>query len=67
MEFIISMVGADRALIGSDHRFDMGYEQPVGFVEELNLRAVQDDFGHDRRKLLKLNVTAATEPGRTRG
>jgi aminocarboxymuconate-semialdehyde decarboxylase len=28
MEFVISMVGADRVMIGSDYCFDMGYEQP---------------------------------------
>ena len=27
MEFVISMVGADRVMVGSDYCYDMGYEQ----------------------------------------
>jgi len=62
MEFVISMVGADRVMIGSDYCFDMGYEQPVGFVEELNLSSEERKMilGTTAAKLLKLNVEAGT-------
>src|SRR5262245_17694350 len=61
MEFVISMVGADRVMIGSDFCFDMGYEQPVGFVEELNLSAAERNMilGTTAAKLLKLDGKAA--------
>jgi aminocarboxymuconate-semialdehyde decarboxylase len=58
MEFVISMVGADRVMIGSDYCFDMGYEQPIGFVEELNLSCEQRKMilGTTAAKLLKLGA-----------
>jgi predicted TIM-barrel fold metal-dependent hydrolase len=31
----IDLVGADRVVTGSDYNFDMGYEQPVEFVEKV--------------------------------
>ncbi len=33
IRFLIDLVGADRVVVGSDYNFDMGYEQPVEFVE----------------------------------
>ena len=59
MEFVISMVGADRVMIGSDYCFDMGYEQPVGFVDQLNLSPEQRRMilGSNAAKVLKLATT----------
>jgi aminocarboxymuconate-semialdehyde decarboxylase len=37
LKFLISEVGADRIMLGSDYCYDMGYEQPVKFVEEAGL------------------------------
>jgi aminocarboxymuconate-semialdehyde decarboxylase len=37
MEFVISQVGIDRIMMGSDYCFEVGYERPVQFVEELRL------------------------------
>ena len=37
MEFLIREVGVERILLGSDYCFDMGYEQPVRFLGEINL------------------------------
>jgi aminocarboxymuconate-semialdehyde decarboxylase len=34
---VISQVGADRVMIGSDYCFDMGYEHPVEIVDALDL------------------------------
>jgi aminocarboxymuconate-semialdehyde decarboxylase len=35
IRFLIDFVGADRIVVGSDYNFDMGYEQPVEFVEKI--------------------------------
>jgi len=51
LQFVISQVGADRVMIGSDYCFDMGYERPVAVVDEL-------DVGADERQLI-LGGTAA--------
>ena len=37
MEYIISQVGAERVMLGSDYCFPIGYERPVEAVEELRL------------------------------
>jgi aminocarboxymuconate-semialdehyde decarboxylase len=51
MEFIISQVGVDRIMLGSDYCFPIGYERPVEAVEELRLSP-------DQRKMI-LGGTAA--------
>ena len=59
MEFVISMVGADRVMIGSDYCFDMGYEQPIKFVDQLNLSPEERKMilGATAAKILKLAAT----------
>src|SRR3977135_4154180 len=54
MEYIISQVGADRIMLGSDYCFEVGYDQPVQVVEELHLNSEQ-------RKMI-LGGTAAKIP-----
>jgi aminocarboxymuconate-semialdehyde decarboxylase len=56
MEFVISTVGAERIMIGSDYCFDMGYERPVQFLEQINLSSAQRKMilGGTAAKLLKL-------------
>jgi aminocarboxymuconate-semialdehyde decarboxylase len=51
MEFIISQVGVDRIMLGSDYCFPVGYDRPVEAVEELRLSS-------DQRKMI-LGGTAA--------
>lgn len=51
LDFVISQVGADRIMIGSDYCFDMGYDRPVQVVDELRLSP-------EERKLI-LGGTAA--------
>jgi aminocarboxymuconate-semialdehyde decarboxylase len=51
MEFVISPVGADRIMLGSDYCFPVGYDRPVEVVEELHLSS-------DQRKMI-LGGTAA--------
>ena len=56
LQFVISQVGADRVMIGSDYCFDMGYEQPVEIVDELDLTADARAMilGGTAAKLLKI-------------
>lgn len=56
MEFIISQVGADRIMMGSDYCFAVGYERPVEVVEELRLSAEQRKMilGGTAAKILKI-------------
>ncbi len=56
MEFVISQVGAERIMIGSDYCFDMGYERPVQMVEELNLNRAQRNMvlGGTAARILKI-------------
>ena len=56
MSFVISQVGADRVMLGSDYCFDMGYEHPVEVVNELGLdgEARKMILGGTASKLLKL-------------
>ncbi len=56
MEFIISLVGADRVMIGSDYCFDMGYERPQHMVEELHISAADRALimGETAARILKI-------------
>jgi aminocarboxymuconate-semialdehyde decarboxylase len=56
MEFIISEVGAERILLGSDYCFNMGYDHPVEFLEQISLSSDQRRMilGGTAAKLLKL-------------
>jgi aminocarboxymuconate-semialdehyde decarboxylase len=51
MEFVMSQVGTDRIMLGSDYCFDVGYEHPVQFVEQLSLSPEE--------RMMILNGTAA--------
>jgi aminocarboxymuconate-semialdehyde decarboxylase len=56
MEFVISEVGADRIMIGSDYCLDMGYDQPVHILDEVNMTSAQRRMilGENAARLLKL-------------
>jgi aminocarboxymuconate-semialdehyde decarboxylase len=56
MEYIISQVGADRIMLGSDYCFEVGYDQPVQVVEELHLNSEQRKMilGGTAAKILKI-------------
>jgi aminocarboxymuconate-semialdehyde decarboxylase len=51
MEYVISQVGVDRIMLGSDYCFEVGYDRPVQVIEELRLSS-------DQRKMI-LGGTAA--------
>jgi aminocarboxymuconate-semialdehyde decarboxylase len=56
MKFIISQIGADHVVLGSDYCYDMGYERPVQFVDSLGLAAAERDLilGGTAARILKL-------------
>jgi aminocarboxymuconate-semialdehyde decarboxylase len=56
MEYIISQVGVDRIMLGSDYCFEVGYERPVQAVEELRLSSEQRKMilGGTAAKILKI-------------
>lgn len=56
LEFLIANVGVDRLVLGSDYCFDMGYDQPVRFLDRLDLTAEQRAMivGGNAGKLLRI-------------
>jgi len=56
MEFVIAQVGIDRIMMGSDYCFEVGYDRPVQFVDELRLSLDQRRMilGGTAAKLLKI-------------
>jgi aminocarboxymuconate-semialdehyde decarboxylase len=56
MEYIISQVGVERLMLGSDYCFPVGYERPVGVIEELHLTSEQRKLilGETAAKILKI-------------
>jgi aminocarboxymuconate-semialdehyde decarboxylase len=56
MQFLIQEVGVDRVVLGSDYCFDMGYDRPVQFVDQLGLSSAQRQMilGSAAARILKL-------------
>jgi aminocarboxymuconate-semialdehyde decarboxylase len=56
MEFIISQVGVERIMMGSDYCFAVGYDRPVEVVEQLHLSSEQRKMilGGTAAKILKI-------------
>jgi aminocarboxymuconate-semialdehyde decarboxylase len=56
LDFLIQNIGIDRLVLGSDYCFDMGYEQPVTFLDCLALPPVQKNLipGDNAAQLLKI-------------
>lgn len=56
LEFVIGEVGAERIMIGSDYCLDMGYEQPVDILDDLNMSSAQKKLilGDNAARLLHL-------------
>ena len=56
MEYVISQVGADRIMLGSDYCFEVGYTRPVEEVEQLRLNSGQRNLilGGTAAKILKI-------------
>ncbi len=49
LDYLIANVGIDHLVLGSDYCFDMGYEQPVRFVESVGLGPARES-GSTRRQ-----------------
>ena len=58
LQQLISTVGADHILLGSDYPFDMGSEQPRSIVEQLDLTGEQRDAILGRNAAHLLNMDA---------
>ncbi|MFM0694632.1 amidohydrolase family protein [Paraburkholderia graminis] len=56
LEFLVRNIGVDRLVLGSDYRFNMGYAQPVAFVDGLGLPPEQKSLviGGNAARLLKI-------------
>jgi len=56
LRYLISLVGADRVMIGSDYCFDMGYERPVHWLDALKLSKTDHGkiLGGTASRLLRL-------------
>jgi len=56
MEYVISLVGADRIMLGSDYCFEVGYTRPIEEVEQLRLNSGQRNLilGGTAAKILKI-------------
>jgi aminocarboxymuconate-semialdehyde decarboxylase len=56
MEFLVQQVGAERIMVGSDYCFDMGYDRPLQFLEQVNLNTGQRKMilGGNAARILKL-------------
>ncbi|MFM0188582.1 amidohydrolase family protein [Paraburkholderia nemoris] len=56
LDFLIQNIGIDRLVLGSDYCFDMGYEQPVRFLDRLELPPEQKNLilGGNAAQLLKI-------------
>ncbi len=55
LEFVIGEVGAERVMIGSDYCFDMGYERPVHFLDQVNITSAQKKMilGENAARILR--------------
>jgi len=56
LDFLIRNIGVDRLVLGSDYCFDMGYAQPIAFVDGLGLPPEQKSLviGGNAARLLKI-------------
>jgi aminocarboxymuconate-semialdehyde decarboxylase len=53
---VIQEVGADRVMIGSDYCYDMGYDRPLEFLDQINLTSAERKMvlGENASRVLKL-------------
>lgn len=56
MEYVLQQVGAERVMLGSDYCFTMGYDQPVRFLDQVDLAPEHRKMilGSNAARLLKL-------------
>jgi aminocarboxymuconate-semialdehyde decarboxylase len=59
-ELVIQEVGAERVMIGSDYCFTMGYDRPVQFLDQLDLKPSERRMilGGNAERILKLQSSS---------
>jgi aminocarboxymuconate-semialdehyde decarboxylase len=70
LEHLVRLYGSDHVLLGTDYPFDMGDEDPVGFIASATRLTGADRaaiMGLNAAKLLKIRVPMAKKPVRKRG
>jgi len=67
MEFVISQVGSERVMTGSDYCFTMGYDRPVQFLDQIDLTSTQRRMilGGNAERLLKLSTSVRLDATRS--
>lgn len=66
MEFVISAVGAERIMLGSDYCYNMGYDRPIEFLDQLDLNTTQRAMilgGNGRKAVETLRLIAPPKEG----
>ena len=62
LDNLVRRYGADHVVMGTDYPFDMGVEDPVGFVQKAKLSAADRDkiVGGNAARLLKIDYNSRT-------
>jgi aminocarboxymuconate-semialdehyde decarboxylase len=62
LENLARRYGAEHVLLGTDYPFDMGVEDPVGFIRRGKLSAKERDqvMGGNAARLLKIDYNSRT-------
>ena len=60
LENLVNRYGADHVVLGTDYPFDMGVEDPVGFVQQAKLSSLQKNqiMGANAARLLKIDYNS---------
>jgi aminocarboxymuconate-semialdehyde decarboxylase len=60
LENLVNRYGADHVVLGTDYPFDMGVEDPVGFVQQAKLSPLQRKqiMGTNAARLLKIDYNS---------
>jgi aminocarboxymuconate-semialdehyde decarboxylase len=62
LRHMVERFGADHVLLGTDYPYDMGVEDPVGFIRQAKLGALKESliFGKTAARLLKIDYNKMT-------
>ena len=59
LKFLVDRYGADHVLLGTDYPYDMGVEDPVGFINKVSKLSASDKkriMGGNAARLLGITV-----------
>jgi aminocarboxymuconate-semialdehyde decarboxylase len=67
LDNLVRRYGADHIVMGTDYPFDMGVEDPVGFVQRAKLSSLQRDqiIGANAARLLKIDYNSRRGGGKS--